>query len=118
MESDRWKKVQELFEAALKREPSQRTKYLQDLCGDDSDLFHEVTSLLRADDAEHSLLDGVASDALELDKELSRVGSLIGAYKIVEQIGSGGMGTVYRAERADGGFKQLLHFFPAISYIF
>lgn len=106
MDSNRWNKVQALFEAALERQPAERETFLKDACADDLDLFREVAALLEADAKPHSLLDGFAGDAIDLPEALSLEGELIGAYRLVRQIGAGGMGNVYLAERADGQFEQ------------
>lgn len=106
MDSTRWNKVQALFEAALERQPAERDKFLRNACAGDSNLYEEVQALLEADAKPHSLLDGFAGDAINLPEALALEGKLIGAYRIVQQIGVGGMGNVYLAERADGQFEQ------------
>ena len=109
MTPDRWNKVQALFEAALEQEPAQRDAYLKAACEDDDELFREVASLLEADDENLSLLVGQALDAIDvhdLTNNLSLEGAQIGPYRLLQQIGEGGMGLVYLAERADGLFEQ------------
>lgn len=106
MDSSRWNKVQALFEAALERQPAEREAFLREASAGDSTLCEEVKALLEADAAPHSLLDGFAGDAINLPEVLSLEGKLIGVYRIVRQIGVGGMGNVYLAERADGQFEQ------------
>ena len=106
MDSKRWNIVQDLFAAALERSPEVREAFLRDACGSDEELYQEVTSLLRADEQEHSLLQGSAADALGLPGDISVVGKQVGTYRIVKQIGTGGMGAVYLAERADGQFDH------------
>lgn len=106
MESTRWEKVQVLFAAALERPPAEREVFLQQACAHDEDLYREVSSLLQADANSHSVLEGSAVDAVGLPGERSLEGRRVGAYRIVNQIGVGGMGAVYLAERADGQFKQ------------
>lgn len=106
MDSNRWSKVQALFEAALERQPTEREAFLREASAGDSALCEEVKALLEADARPHSLLDGFAVDAINLPEALSLEGRFIGAYRIVRQIGAGGMGNVYLAERADGQFEQ------------
>lgn len=106
MEAERWQRIQDLFEAALEQESSNRESYLLQACAGDNDLFLEVKSLLHADQSGHSLLDGQASDVMPIPSEIEMEGKLVGAYRIVRQIGTGGMGAVYLAERADGHFQQ------------
>ncbi len=109
MTPERWNIVQEIFEQALKLAPAAQTAYLASACKDDPELLKEVTSLLQADLQEHSMLAGHALDAVNVD-ELSNVLSLegkeIGPYRLIKQLGEGGMGVVYLAERADGVFEQ------------
>jgi len=106
MDSNRWNKIQALFEAALERQPAEREAFLREASAGDSALCEEVKALLEADAKPHSLLDGFAGDAINLPEALSLEGKLIGVYRIVRQIGVGGMGNVYLAERADGQFEQ------------
>jgi serine/threonine protein kinase/Tfp pilus assembly protein PilF len=102
----RWKKIQDLFAAALERPPAGRDAFLRQACAGDEELLREVASLLSADQDAHSILEGSAIDAAGIPRELSVEGKLVGAYRIVKQVGSGGMGAVYLAERADGQFQQ------------
>jgi len=106
MDARRWQKIQNLFEAALDMSPSEQIVFLRKECGDDTELFNEVASLIKADKKEQGLLDSPAAEMFELSTGASMVGRLVGAYRLVEQIASGGMGAVYLAERADGQFKQ------------
>jgi serine/threonine protein kinase len=106
MDSNRWNKVQALFEAALERQPAEREVFLREASVGDSALYDEVKALLEADAKPHSLLNGFAGDAIDLPEALSLEGKLIGVYRLVRQIGAGGMGEVYLAERADGQFEQ------------
>jgi serine/threonine protein kinase/tetratricopeptide (TPR) repeat protein len=106
VDSTRWKQIQDLFAAALERPLADRDAFLRQACAGDEDLYREVTSLLQADSDAHSILDGSAIDAVGIPAELSFEGKRVGAYRIVKQIGVGGMGAVYLAERADGQFEQ------------
>ena len=106
MDPEHWKQVGELFEAALDLDPAERAAYLQHACAGDDALYHEVSALLDEDRHTHSLLDGVAFDALSLLDDLSDEGKKIGPYVLVRRLGTGGMGAVYLAERSDGAFEQ------------
>ena len=110
MTPERWKTVQTLFEAALKKAPADRLAYLQEACENDTALFLEVSSLLSADEAPDSMLEGHAMELLSTDLDAPAIpslqGSVIGPYRLQKQIGEGGMGLVYLAERIDGLFEQ------------
>ena len=112
MDAARWTQIQTLFDAALDRPPEKRETFLKEACGDDPDLLDEVRSLLAADANAHPLLDSLALDAIALPDDLLPTGILpadgerVGPYRIVEPLGQGGMGAVFLAERADGGFDQ------------
>jgi eukaryotic-like serine/threonine-protein kinase len=100
----RWTTLQTLFAAALERPPDERSAFLRAACGDDAALYREVESLLGVE--VHPLLDGLAVDAVGLPAVPSVVGDRIGPWRITGELGRGGMGTVYRAERDDGAYHQ------------
>ncbi len=106
MNSDKWQNVQDLFEEALSKSASEREDFLKDACRDDRQLYREVASLLAADRDTHDLLKSPVFDAVDLIETLTLTGQRIGPYRVVEEIGRGGMGAVYLAERADGQFEQ------------
>ena len=89
----------EIFRAAAKLTPDQRPAYLDEACGDNRPLRDEVESLLRAHDPDGSFL-GSPAIAATINQPISeRPGSIIGPYKLREQIGEGGFGVVYVAEQ-------------------
>jgi serine/threonine protein kinase len=107
---ERWQQVRDIFDRATALPPAERGAYLEDACSSDLELRKEVDSLLRShEDAGSVFLERPAVDltsgaAPSLDR--SRVGRRIGVYQIVEAIGRGGMGEVYRAVRADGQYDK------------
>ncbi|MEM6325966.1 MAG: serine/threonine-protein kinase [Bacteroidota bacterium] len=112
--TNRWTRIQTLFEDALDRPEDERSAWLRVQCGDDPALYREVEALLDGDRVQHPMFAGSAADLLtSTDAALtdllpSREGERVGAWVLGERIGEGGMGAVYRAERAeaDGGFRQ------------
>ncbi len=95
--------------AADKTDPAERAAFLHEACGDEVGLLRHVEALLRVHDEPDSLLDRdriVADVALANDATasydptpLEQPGTQIGPYKLLQQIGEGGMGTVYMAEQ-------------------
>src|SRR5947209_18824854 len=83
-------------------DPDRRREYLREACGGDEARIAHVEALLAAADAPDSLLDRRAgSDPVgTIDQPATeRPGTVIGPYKLLEQIGEGGMGTVWMAEQ-------------------
>ncbi|UCG75666.1 MAG: hypothetical protein JSV95_13280 [Gemmatimonadota bacterium] len=116
MDADRRRRVEELFEGTLDRPAEDRASFLRKACGDDRKLQGEVERLLRAHARTAGLLDaerperppppaGPADDRREA-RTAPGDGMRVGPYRIVRELGRGGMGVVYLAERADGQFRQ------------
>jgi WD40 repeat protein/serine/threonine protein kinase len=100
--ADRQYRAEELFKAALERDPKKRAEFLKGQCVGDAALRAEVEALLEADARAHGFLEpptrvGVSqSIGRRADTMLERQ---IGQYRVVRLIGSGGMGTVYEASQ-------------------
>jgi serine/threonine-protein kinase len=108
---ERWARVERLFDDVADMSASERASYLAKACGDDSELRAYVESLARSDVAADTIIEDSIRGVLELAMPGSRslndaIGERIGPYRIVRVIGSGGMGVVYLAERADEQFTQ------------
>ncbi|MDX6694572.1 MAG: eukaryotic-like serine/threonine-protein kinase [Blastocatellia bacterium] len=115
MSQERWQQVEEVFQSALDLEPDERARYLDEKCAGDAELLREVEVLLRQHEAAGDFLESPVyerSDLQSLPPTLTSeepdpvIGERIGAYRIEREIGRGGMGTVYKAVRADGEFRQ------------
>ncbi len=80
-----------------------RESYIERSCGDDSELKRQVERLLRAHFDGGSLLDSPAQDVgVTLDQPITEsLGTVIGPYKLLQEIGDGGMGVVYMAEQTE-----------------
>jgi eukaryotic-like serine/threonine-protein kinase len=112
MSSERWQQLEEIFQTALDLAPERRAPYIAEACAGDEELRHQVEALLTQYDEASNFLDepvyersGVQALAALIDDD-PVIGQRIGAYKVVRQIGRGGMGAVYLAERADNAFQK------------
>ena len=108
MKAAQWKQVQTLFKEIVDLDPGQRTERLGLVKTEDPLLYDELLTLLKADSEETSLLDGFAIEQIDLSELVSLDGVQVGPFKIEKQIGSGGMGNVYLAQRTLGGFNQIV----------
>jgi eukaryotic-like serine/threonine-protein kinase len=110
MNLEKWAKVKAIFNAALELPDADREVFIESNCGADETLFLEVKSLLEAERDAKEFIEAPAFSALNRligdTQNPSRVGQIIGAYKLEKEIGRGGMGAVYLGSRADAEFKK------------
>ncbi|MCG3126993.1 MAG: Serine/threonine-protein kinase PknD [Phycisphaerae bacterium] len=108
-------RLEELFFAALDLPTERRDAYLDEQCGGDAGLRAAVARMLRADRGRGGVIDNDSWCARRLaerlpqgseDDPLAAPGVVIGGYRLAERIGMGGMGTVWRAHRADQAFER------------
>ena len=110
---ERQRRAMAAFDALIDLEGDARANRLHELCGDDPELLDGVSAMLSADAREGQPFSGDAAAwgrALNaLDDNLhgeAMVGRQLGAWRIVEALGRGGMGTVYAVQRSDGAYAQ------------
>jgi serine/threonine-protein kinase len=113
MDADRWSRARRLLNDLLDADPDDPSAWLETRCGDEPALRAEVESLFRA--YEEGVLSGddAAGDWMAEENGLGRPGDAppaqgqqVGAYRLVEEVGVGGMSVVYRAERADAAYER------------
>ena len=104
---DFWTDVEAVFSEALALDPPARAAFVEARCGNREDVRAEVQSLLDADGRATSFMRAVAKeDASDAFAQDLHEGDTVGAFRLRSRIASGGMGTVYLAERAGGDFAQ------------
>src|SRR5713226_9396075 len=107
MRPEHWQQVDDLFQAALDCGPERRSAFLDEACGGDRPLREEIESLLTAYDKGGFTEASAFQDGVRLlEKNQSLAGRHIGPYRVIREIGHGGMGAVYLAARADEAFRK------------
>lgn len=106
MDSQRWQTIKQILEKAIDLNPEERSSYLADVCGEDAELLREAEALLEYSDPDADVLEMPAFSGITGQTGGSLIGEKIGSYKVVAELGAGGMGSVYLASRVDGAFKQ------------
>ena len=105
MTPERWRRIQDLFEEASEQPPELRDRWLAERCGDDAALAQEVREMLDAEAGGVTLVASVgaaASAFIDDRRAAERMDSHAGPYRLLRQLGRGGMGTVFLGERDDG----------------
>jgi serine/threonine protein kinase/tetratricopeptide (TPR) repeat protein len=107
---ERYQRLKKVFQAAADCEPVERAAFLAKACAGDEPLLREVESMFAYSDQAEGFIEESAFETgarlLTNDRSDPMEGRSIGQYKLISEIGHGGMGAVYLAVRADAQFKK------------
>ena len=106
MDATQWQEVERIFFEIVDLDSAKQAKYLNNLTKEKPQIAQEVQLLLKEEQALHPMLQTDVTPGWLGWEDAELVGQRIGIYRLKGLLGSGGMGTVFHAERADGSFEQ------------
>jgi eukaryotic-like serine/threonine-protein kinase len=102
---ERWQKMEALYDAAAAMLPAERARFLEEQCAGDESLRRELSAMLEGEGSGLThVLEGAAVAMVEMDDRWT--GRRMGPYRVVRQLGAGGMGAVFLAVRDDDQYRK------------
>ena len=98
---ERWQQVKSVFEAAIALNQDDRARFLSENCREDTQLLSLVERLIAADERAEAFLENSPINSLRSTDSQTWIGKRVGHYRVIEELGRGGMGAVYLARRED-----------------
>jgi serine/threonine protein kinase len=117
MNSVNWQQIKKIFYSALEHMPAEREVFLDEACASDADLRRDVEILL--DSYQSEFLEkpavGKFDPAVIVEPQTVKIGTQINQYKIIQKLGTGGMGEVFLAEDTRLNRQVAIKFFQSAS---
>jgi WD40 repeat protein/serine/threonine protein kinase len=111
MDAQRWQQLDRLLDDVLDQPQHERRAFITRVCGEDEELRRDLESLVEAAENAEDFIDTPAGPSLSkaFDVPLGDhlIGARVGAYRLTKLLGTGGMGAVYLATRADDYRKEV-----------
>ncbi len=118
MKPERWQQVEQLCHAAQKYQGSERSQFLRKACAGDEELLREVESLLAYQKPAEAFIESPALELAARDLAEGRAtleaDQVLGSYRILDRLGAGGMGEVYRARDTKLGREVAIKVLPEV----